>query len=275
MVTDDQPPLGKRFSLTYRPEPQIHSDSERFRNRVFAYVIGRESNKSILCDIIPKELGLEIKFQGTGIDWKSTFRNLSIIDFLDTITLLANRLTPPAEKSLVSNIGRIVQEEGIALRIDTRGGFHPLIDPAFEAERIELISGLNRAEFTAAEKAFREAHNALSTGHEDTLSATRGVIDAVENVFKVVTGKNRIGSREIMSALPTMLPEAYGERADNAAKRLIASFAEWANGAHQYRHADNQSEPTPPPREIAVQFMSAGAGWIRWLISLHNNTAAK
>jgi hypothetical protein len=269
MNAGNQPPIGQRFSLTYQPRSQELSDSPRFRNRVIAFLTSNEKYTSPLIKLIPQELGIDLTYGAWGIDWKTTLKQISIADFLDTITLCSKNIQSYDLPSLLSFIRRTLKEEGIALRVDDRGGFHPLVDQAFEAERIELIQGLNNKGFKAAAEALSSAHDYLSAGHEDTLSAARSAIDAVENVFKVITAEKRIGATEIKSSIPNILPEYYDERARNAALRLIASFSEWTNAAHQYRHADGQPEPTPPPRDITIQFMSAGAGWIRWLISFN------
>src|ERR1044072_6417281 len=118
MTVDSEPPIGQRFSLIYQPKAQELPDSDRFRNRIFAFLTGGERYTSILSRHIPRELGLKLVYGSWGIDWTSTFRPFSIADFLDAITIVATNVDSFAAHSLVSFVRRVLIEEGIALRID-------------------------------------------------------------------------------------------------------------------------------------------------------------
>ncbi len=261
------PPVGERISLAYYPKSENLADSQKFRKRIISFLVDKSTTDPLLT-IIPQEIGRDIVFAPMGINWTNTLNNLTTLEFLDTLTLLVKRSDSGRRRIIQPFVQRVLQEESLAYRMDELGGFHPLVDQAFEVERIELISRLGQAGYAAAATAYREAMDALAPGAPDTLRAVRSVIDAVENVFKLASAEKRIGASEIKSKLPLLLPQQLDGRARDASLRMIASFAEWANASHQYRHADAQPDPTPPPLDLAVQFMSSASGWLRWLMAL-------
>jgi hypothetical protein len=56
--------------------------------------------------------------------------------------------------------------------------------------------------------------------------------------------------------------------ATGAAVKLLSAFKDWIDAAHFYRHEAGQQEPVQPPLTLAVQMVSVGASFIRWLAEL-------
>jgi hypothetical protein len=48
---------------------------------------------------------------------------------------------------------------------------------------------------------------------------------------------------------------------------MVASFSEWVDGAHPYRH-EHGEEVAQPPLELAVNLLSLGITNVRWLAEL-------
>jgi hypothetical protein len=83
-------------------------------------------------------------------------------------------------------------------------------------------------------------------------------------------GAPRLTADEITGRLRPALEKHYeSERtARRAALKMADALSEWVDGAHNYRHAEGEEEPTPPPLALALVFMSSGAGFLRWLAEI-------
>jgi hypothetical protein len=53
-----------------------------------------------------------------------------------------------------------------------------------------------------------------------------------------------------------------------AASKLLKSLGEWIEAAHFYRHEAGTEGPTEPPLALAVNMVSLGASYLRWLTEL-------
>jgi hypothetical protein len=53
-----------------------------------------------------------------------------------------------------------------------------------------------------------------------------------------------------------------------AATKLLNAFKDWIVAAHFYRHEPGHQDPVQPPLTLAVQMVSIGASFIRWLAEL-------
>jgi hypothetical protein len=99
-------------------------------------------------------------------------------------------------------------------------------------------------------------------------SAVRRSFEAVENVLKNQYNVPRLGASEIKAKLAPEVATRYSGRVVDAGNRLLASFAEWTNAAHQFRHAPGEADPSPPPADIAILMVSQAASHLRWLVSI-------
>ncbi|WP_293406706.1 hypothetical protein [Phenylobacterium sp.] len=210
------------------------------------------------------ELGVKVPTFFDEVDWDAFFLKLELRDLLDSLTIaysVANR--DGYKQTLRGFVERALREENLQYTTDEECGLHPYIDAAFQQARVSAIASLSEHGHGAALASYQGGMNALV--NDDTLTAVRSVFDAAESVFKQEFGVARLGKSEIDKNLAPRLRAYYSDRASDAGGRLIAAFGEWVNGAHSYRHADGAPEPTPPPRELAVAFITAGTAWIRWM----------
>lgn len=269
-MTDSDTPIGQRFSLVYLSAAVTRSDSDRMRVRLFAKYNEVLTDPVKLLNLVHSELGLEPG--GASAHWrlKNHFESCDVRDLLDTITLAcrAHSAYTTSVNSWINAARRIFREESIAYRIDDKGGVHPLIDAEFERGRLATIRGLDALGLKSARASMDQAFDAIGNGDEGDLLAIKSTFDAVENVFKQAFGVARLGSKEIMSSLGPLIDKKYSGRARDAANQLCAAFGNFANAAHQYRHADASVEPTPPPPALAVAFVSLGTSFLRLLLDL-------
>ena len=262
------------FSRLYLEKGKPQPDSERFRIRVAAQLKKTSFNTAQVARLVAEELGVNFPQSASSSRkeyYVDTFvRKSEVRDLLDFITLVSQNLQSDnqsaARQVFTDFIERAMREEGLGYRIDQAGGVHFYIDEEFERSRVSILLGLSGAEYLAAREAFQDAHKALLAS--DTLSAVRRSFDAVENVFKVRFGVPRLGASEIKSKLAPRLSAEYSGRVADAASRLSASFAEWTNAAHQFRHAPGEADPSPPPLDIAVVMVASAATNLRWLLGL-------
>lgn len=279
-MSDDLSQIGALFSRVYLERGTLQSDSKRFRARVGAEVSTTPFPHANTASLILRELGVKVGTIGhTRAIYKfETFINSAELrDVLDTITLIYRSITsanPERDREKFRRfVERVMREENLGYSLDEACGVRFYTDEEFERSRASVISGLSGSRFVAAREAFQDAHEALLIS--DTLSAVRRSFDAVENVFKLQFQVPRLGASEIKSKLGPQLAALFTGRVADAAGRLAVSFAEWTNAAHQFRHAPGEADPSPPPTDMAILMVSEAASYLRWLVSLSEETANK
>ncbi|MFX5689069.1 hypothetical protein ABTD94_21875, partial [Acinetobacter baumannii] len=60
-----------------------------------------------------------------------------------------------------------------------------------------------------------------------------------------------------------------------AANKQLASFRDWIDSSHNYRHEQGSEEPVQPPIDLAILAISNGTAFLRWLIHLDQANSAK
>ncbi|WGD51222.1 hypothetical protein QA641_37995 [Bradyrhizobium sp. CB1650] len=92
----DAKPIGQRFSHVYLRKDDLLQDSQRARRRIAAWLgeceDARSKERSDLGNFLVAELGVDVVYQ-YGYDWKATLEKFSIVDFLDTVSLIYRYLT--------------------------------------------------------------------------------------------------------------------------------------------------------------------------------------
>ncbi len=60
-----------------------------------------------------------------------------------------------------------------------------------------------------------------------------------------------------------------------AANKQVASFKDWVDASHNYRHEQGSEEPVQPPIDLAILAISNGTSFLRWLIAIDQMTSPK
>ncbi|MCK1525619.1 hypothetical protein [Bradyrhizobium sp. 17] len=118
---------------------------------------------------------------------------------------------------------------------------------------------------------------AISAGNPDGKEAIRGVFGAAESIFKLMFPKAvKLTSADIIKNLGSASQSLYASDAvaQRAASKMVGSFADWVDACHNYRHEHGVEEPSQPPLDLAIEIVSAGAGFVRWLVQFDKHLGA-
>jgi hypothetical protein len=149
--------------------------------------------------------------------------------------------------------------------------FHFRFDAEFESNRAATIASLQGARYRAALTAFEDGMAALAKAPPDGKGAIRSTFAAAEGLFRLMLEKSpRLTAVEAQQKLEPLLQRIHAQdnAAMGAASKLLNAFKDWIDAAHFYRHEEGQKDPVQPPLTLAVQMVSVGASFIRWLAEL-------
>jgi len=277
-------PEGQIFSRAYLQVTTPLKDSERFRVRLAIHF--RENLQNLVEDdlayAIAHELGTVVlpmggyATSGPSWDFGDFFESAKLRDLLDCITLAATTLRAHAQHDLrekwLKFVSRAFLEEGLGYKLDSEGGVRFVVDEEFERNRQATISALGAPRYTAVAHLIESSFSRLDVEPFDTKTCWREVFEAVETLAKIVAGTRAdLDSGFIQKTLKPLAQSRYQQN-DAAAQAAVATLVDglgnWVNAGHKYRHGHNTQEPISPPLEVAVLFVSQGAGYIRWLVDL-------
>jgi hypothetical protein len=276
----DAPPIGQRFSEVYLKRGEPTQDSQRMRRRLAAlFLTFRDLKEKDFHTVVPLRLGINIPYGHSGLDWVALFQDAAIQDVLDMVTIVYQYLeamrTGPMYQPSASNSWRlgaqlIFREENIHYSVDKRGGVHFSFDAEFDRGRAATIAALQDSRYRAALSSFEGAMAALGKGMPDGKAAIRGTFDAAEGLFKLMFANSPRLTAQEASRLEPLLQRAHATDsvATGAAIKLLSAFKDWVDAAHFYRHEPGHEEPVQPPLTLAVQMVSLGASFLRWLAEL-------
>lgn len=262
-------PIGRRFTDVYREKGVGAQDSDKFRRRI-SHKLHDLVNEWHIISTLRSETGYQISGSPTAAFWLKFISDLSLDEFLDFLTITAQVFLSNEQNTTFEDwikfCQRALDEENISFFMDHAGGIHYKVDQAFQYNKLAAMDALNSADSFAAREAFEEAQIEISSASGSTLTAVRRSFDAVENIFKLRFRTSRLGATEIKSKLAD-IANHEGTVATNAARRINESFAEWVNACHQYRHASDEPDPSPPPRWLAIALVDSSATYLRYLTS--------
>ncbi len=270
-------PKGQLFSQVYLKRGPLAQDSERMRHRIAALYILMTDKTSVSFDklVLKISLSLGIKilrvYGNVNSDFHEFMKEAELRDVLDVITLIYNHL--PRDRSnwevrWREGIQQIFEEEKVTYRIYEEGGVHLGVDEEFDHNRASVISSLSNSRYSGVITAFNEAHKALDSSPPDGKLAMRHAFEAVEILFRLIfPNAPRLGGSEIKKHLEPWISAHLAEdkTAARATIKLLASFSEWVDGVHFYRHGQGQEEPVQPPLSLAILTISTAASYLRWL----------
>lgn len=270
----DNRPEGQRFSHVYMRRENTISDSPEVRFRTACiiedFVEDRSTNTGYQQKkFISKELGREIARPSGYISWKEVTEQLTQKDFLDLITIVYEAIINNYKKiEYIKECQRVFKEEQISFEIDDFGGVHPLVDAAYQASKASTIKALSGDRYSATLNRIDEIDKHLLSS--DYTSAIRSVFGANENLFKLMFGGMRLDKRSANDKLIKRLQTTYANHPtmQRTSARLLASFGEWIDAVHNYRHEEGIELPQQPNEELAIALISHGISFVRWLAAI-------
>jgi hypothetical protein len=279
-------PLGQRFSFVYtvRGRPAADSKKARFRIAKLAHELCPEpkfSRNGRTFDFakaaknhLENELGLIFDTWFNGVrytSWQQFFDKITLEEFLDSITILAGHLGGTGRSAeYLRGVTRILEQENLAYRIDSKGGVHPLIDAAFSGVQQLAVGGLEGLRYSATAALVSSIDGALLSSPPDYKDAIRCTFGACENLFKLMYNVPRLDARTAGDKIGQDQQRLYSGRKalSGASAKMVESFKGWIDAAHFYRHEEGVEEPQQPSEEVAILMISQGLGYVRWLAML-------
>lgn len=271
-IPKEDVPVGKRYSEIYIDRGQPVQDHPRMRFRLAALIQDTELfwMNETLGKEAEKKLGLRTPYSTTS-SWKKTLADWDLRDVLDLITvagrLLRNARGPGATKIWAALINQIFLDLNIAYRVDEQSGVHPYPDEEFSRAMAATIAALQSPKYANALNEFEIGSKAISA---DNKNAVRRTFASAEGLFRVMFPKSpRLTAGEV-DQLSAILDKLYGNdsAAAGAARKILASFKDWIDACHFYRHESGQQEVSQPSLSLTVHLVSSGASFIRLLAEL-------
>ena len=228
---------------------------------------------------IEKELGVPV-----GAGWHSFFADCELRDLLDTVTIAYRYLRKAARsdryrfvqpKDWLLDVRRIFTEENIHYTVDDLGSVHFTFDIEFEGNRASAIAALKGNRFANVLVEFEDIDAKLSDVPPNGKGAVRATFSAAEGLFRLIFPMApRLAASEVDKHLPATVQRIYADdrTALRAASKLISSFKEWVDAAHFYRHEIGKEDVAQPPLPLAINLVSLGASYVRWLAEIDTMT---
>lgn len=274
-------PEGLYYSNLYleRTPPQV--DSRVARERIFAFL--NRFGGSFPSDFIH---GFRLKFgdfdAGTGDSWNSLkrfFLERSQPEVLNGITVIYRAFGEGQyskfAREWVDHVNEVLHDENILFEVDRRGGVHHKEDREFQQSAEALIVGLGDPSMSSIRGNVQAAYQELNSVNGNTRKAVEGFFHATESLFKQLFGEARVPDLKAAAALPLLKGEittAYSDDpiAKRASEKVVQGYMDWIDAAHFYRHGQKDENSQAPPRELAVELMSTGASFMRWLLAIRS-----
>ncbi len=266
---------GQRFSHLYLRREELLQDSPRARRRIASFVSAIPKDAGDLGHFLVAELGIDVMWG----DWALTLSRFGTADFLDSITLIYRHFTlkrqspvgmrnPRLNEWFLETSRRIFSEERLSYRIDDRGGVHFKVDAEFAANTNATMTAIEAPRYANVRTEFEKGTSALSNAIPDGKEAIRGVFGVAECLYRLMFVKAaKLTSADATKALGAAAQSLYASDpvAQRAASKMVNAFADWVDACHNYRHEQGTEEPSQPPLDLAIEIVSAGAGFVRWL----------
>lgn len=261
---------GVKFSQNYIARGEPSSDSQRMRLRV--YRLFEKCRSRIDAEALELVLGVAVPWGPGRRDWQKFFLDSSLRDFLDTITVVAKELRDERSykfEDWLNGVSLIFDEENVRYRLDNQGGVHFAVDGEFEHNQACAIAALQAPRYGGARSHFEAGLRAFDANPPQTREAIRQNFECVETIFRLMFPEvSQLGSSEVTKKLKPLIEKRLQGSEKNAMARWLEGFADWVNGAHQYRHGQAVEVPDNPTIATAVLSFSLGSTYARWLAEL-------
>ncbi len=290
-MAQQQVPEGKFYSRLYVEPGAPQDDSERFRNRLAAYFCHNfrsgQSNRYGIEQAVGSAIEVETGYQGfdawfTSAQFDKFFQRAPLVDVFTAITIVwqkiierrAGAVTAEA-KGWQAFVERVIREENLSYRVDSKCGIHPLVDQEFDRNRVSVLACLTDARYAAGQHAVEAAFDQLNTVPMDGKGAARNIFEAAESLTKTITSSGSALTEAFVNRELRALCDRVFNGDDQlraTAARLLSSFGKWVDAIHPYRHGHERDQPLVLPDDLAILAVSQGAGFIRWLVDLDRRT---
>lgn len=264
-------PKGRLFSRLYIARQEDKKDSARWRRRLYEAFLNAasDSEKTELAKIIRARLGIDYPRAHYGYDHEEYWTEASLHDVLDGITLATSLWShsPQKKQYWLQVIESIFRDEGMGYTVDEAGGVHPHVDVEFQRSKAIVLRKLEASGQKVIEELVNRALEGIDGRSQNHKNALRDIHEAVETLVKGITGESRLDGvaiRKLGDRFVTSL--GADERAANYTRAMCRSLEDWANAFHEYRHGKSSDAALDPPEHIAVQGVSTGLAWIRWIL---------
>jgi hypothetical protein len=268
---------GKKFSLVYLDRSTPLTDSQRFRKRLGAFCYQNlVYHLDEIANAIHREIGAEISIP-VGFYLKEFFKNDDLRDILDSITVIFQVLKGQYVSSDAENwmqfASRVLSEENMGYRLDSKCGVHYHVDEEFERNRFSTLSLLEDSKYSASRAAYEDAYRYMDNHPPDTKAAVRSMFETLEILVKQMVDTNNLNKWIVENTLKEKCLKLFesDETAFNTASKLFDGFARWVDALHNYRHGQASDEPVAPSESVAIYILSSGSSFLRWLVDINNN----
>ena len=289
-------PSGELFSRLYVERGAPTQDSEFFRNRLEAYLVGNHfKDYADLTAYLKQEAGLIVptsyleKFGSIYYNYPEFFSKARIELLLSAITLIWKYLRikhaewqknvkpdPPYVQKFpkadawLAFVSRAFREENLAYVLDEACGVHFLVDEAFERNRVSALKCLEVPRYAGVRSAFEAAHSYLDAHPADTKASILSSFEALEIQARLMdpTSKNLNKWMVENKLKPLALASAGDSTEVTAIGGLFDSVALAVDALHMYRHGQGVQQRVAPSLSVAVYVASLVASTLRWLVTL-------
>lgn len=265
-------PVGKRYSEIYIDRGQPLQDHPRMRFRLAALIQDTELLwiDETLGKEAEKKLGIRTPYS-TSASWKKTLTDWELRDVLDLITVAGQVLRAArgatATKLWAALVNQIFIDLNVTYRVDEQGGVHPYPDEEFSRAMAATIAALQSQKYANALNEFEYGSKAISV---DNKNAVRRTFASAEGLFRVMFPRAPRLTASEADQLSPIFEKLYGRdsAAMGAARKILASFKDWIDACHFYRHESGQQDVSQPSLSLTVHLVSSGASFIRLLAEL-------
>ena len=235
-----------------------------------------DSDARLLSDLIERELGVEVGAYH-AFHFESFCKKCSVRDLLDMITLAFVEFKRRGNVAArwLNESRRIFSEEHLAYEIDDVGVVHPAVDKEFQRNRQSTVAGLQMPRYANSLVAFSRVSDELASHPPNGKDAWRAVFSSVEGLFRLMfPSATQLTAGAVENDLSGLIQKLYGTdpAALRAANKQLASFKDWVDASHNYRHEPGSEEPVQPPIDLAILAISTGTAFLRWLIFLDQSS---
>jgi hypothetical protein len=267
-------PIGERFSQVYMDRGAAVGDSPRMRHRLAAQIYEHRGLwlESQLARAAEVRLGVRGPHTGGGNKWQDHLRTWPLNDVLDLVTVAHDVLEAQqsgmfSRDEWVKQVNKIFAEENIQYRVDAQGGVHPYPDEEFARSRSATIAALQSNRYANVLAEFEAGSTSIG---KDNKMAIRRTFGGAESLFRLMFSRSPRLTAGEADQLADRLRQFYDgdATATGASAKLLASFKDWIDACHFYRHEPGQEEVAQPPTSLAVHLVSTGASFIRLLAEI-------